>query len=195
MEAITDIMNEVQVRQNGEDISNKMRHKAQNGGTTGRARLGYLNVRKDFDGRLVNTIDVDPTRAPLIQWAFEQYATGDYSLAALTTALEHQGLTTRRTAKWAERPLSRSQLAAILRDPYYIGKVTFKGDTFPGRHTPLITPELFERVQQVLDARRRRTHRDVRHHHFLRGLMRCSRCHATGQESPLIYSQPVNHAG
>ena len=40
MEAITDIMNEVQVRQNGEDISNKMRHKAQNGGTTGRASWG-----------------------------------------------------------------------------------------------------------------------------------------------------------
>ena len=67
MEAITDIMNEVQVRQNGEDISNKMRHKAQNGGTTGRAKLGYLNVRKDFDGRLVNTVDVDLVRAPLIR--------------------------------------------------------------------------------------------------------------------------------
>ncbi|RRD50510.1 recombinase family protein [Arachnia propionica] len=195
MEAITDIMNEVQVRQNGEDISNKMRHKAQNGGTTGRAKLGYLNVRKDFDGRLVNTVDVDPVRAPLIRWAFEQYATGEYSLAALTSELERQGLTTRRTAKWVERPLSRSQLALILRDPYYIGKVTFKGEVFPGRHVPLVSAELFERVQQVLDVRRRRTHRDQRHCHFLRGLMQCGRCRSAGRESQLVYSQPVNHAG
>lgn len=76
MEAITDIMNEVQVRQSGEDIRNKMFHKAKNGGTVGRAKLGYLNVRKDFDGRLVNTIDIDPVRAPLIRWAFEAHATG-----------------------------------------------------------------------------------------------------------------------
>ena len=195
MEAITDIMNEVQVRQSGEDISNKMHHKAQNGGTTGRAKLGYLNVRKDFDGRLVNTIDIDPERAPLIRWAFEQYATGEYSLTALTDALEQQGLTTRQTSRWPQRPLSRSQLAAILRDPYYIGKVTFKGEIYPGRHEALISPELFERVQRVLDVRQQRNQRDCRHSHFLRGLMQCGRCYEAGRNSQLIYSRPVNRAG
>ncbi|WP_395858062.1 recombinase family protein [Arachnia propionica] len=134
-------------------------------------------------------------RAPLIRWAFEQYATGEYSLAGLTLELERQGLTTRRTARWVERPLSRSQLALILRDPYYIGKVVFKGEVFPGRHVPLVSAELFERVQRVLDVRRRRTHRDQRHCHFLRGLMQCGRCRAAGRESQLVYSQPVNHAG
>ena len=195
MEAITDIMNEVQVRQSGEDISNKMHHKAQNGGTTGRAKLGYLNVRKDFDGRLVNTIDIDPERAPLIRWAFEQYATGEYSLAGLTGALERQGLTTRQTSRWPQRSLSRSQLAAILRDPYYIGKVTFKGEIYPGRHEALISPELFERVQRVLDVRQHRNQRDCRHSHFLRGLMQCGRCYEAGRNSQLIYSRPVNRAG
>ncbi|WP_179516092.1 recombinase family protein [Microbacterium sp. JAI119] len=48
MEAITDIMNEVQVRMNGEDVALKMEHKVKQGGTVGRAKLGYLNVRKDF---------------------------------------------------------------------------------------------------------------------------------------------------
>ena len=195
MEAITDIMNEVQVRQSGEDISNKMHHKAQNGGTTGRAKLGYLNVRKDFDGRLVNTIDIDPERAPLIRWAFEQYATGEYSLTGLTGALERQGLTTRQTSRWPQRSLSRSQLAAILRDPYYIGKVTFKGEIYPGRHEALISPELFERVQRVLEVRHHRNQRDCRHSHFLRGLMQCGRCYEAGRNSQLIYSRPVNRAG
>lgn len=195
MEAITDIMNEVQVRQSGEDIRNKMLHKAQNGGTTGRAKLGYLNTRKDIDGRLVNTIDTDPVRAPLVRWAFEQYATGEYSLARLQREMADQGLVTRRTATWAEKPVSRSQLGVILRDPYYLGMVTFKGQVFPGRHEALVSPELFERVQRVIDSRMRRSQRDVVHSHFLRGLMHCGRCHKAGRTSQLVYSQPANHAG
>ena len=195
MEAITDIMNEVQVRQSGEDIANKMYHKAKNGGTTGRAKLGYLNVRKDFDGRLVNTIAVDPQRAPLIQWAFEQYATGEYSVVALQRALTDQGLTTRRTANHRERPLSRNQLSCILRDPYYIGMVTFKGETFPGRHEPLVSAEVFERVQCVLEVRMRPNQRDIVHNHFLRGMLHCGRCHDAGRDHQLVYTEAKNRAG
>lgn len=45
-------MNEIQVRQSGEDIKQKLLNKAKNGGTVGRAKLGYINDRKNFDGRL-----------------------------------------------------------------------------------------------------------------------------------------------
>ncbi len=71
----------------------KMLHKAMGGGTTGRAEIGYLNVHKDFDGRLVNTIDVAPKRAPLGSWASERYATGVYSMSSLRDQLAEQGLT------------------------------------------------------------------------------------------------------
>ncbi|HVB42387.1 MAG TPA: recombinase family protein [Streptosporangiaceae bacterium] len=60
MKAIADVVNEVQVRQNGEDIRIKMLNKAKNGGTNGRAKLGYLNVRKRVDGREIRTIEPDP---------------------------------------------------------------------------------------------------------------------------------------
>lgn len=197
MEAITDIMNEVQVRQSGEDISNKMLHKAKSGGTTGRAKLGYLNVRKDVDGHFVNAIDVDPKRAPLVTWAFEQYASGEYSLTRLQEELAEQGLTTRRTARWEEKPLSRSQLGVILRDPYpyYLGMVTYKGQVYPGRHAALVVPEVFERVQRVLDIRMQRNQRDIVHSHFLRGMLRCGRCHAQGRDRQLVYTQAINRHG
>lgn len=55
MEAVTDIFNEIEVRRNGEDIRQKLEHKALNGGTIGRAKVGYLNVRIDVEGRLVNS--------------------------------------------------------------------------------------------------------------------------------------------
>jgi DNA invertase Pin-like site-specific DNA recombinase len=195
MEAITDIMNEVQVRQSGEDISNKMLHKAKNGGTTGRAKLGYLNVRKEVDGHLVNSIDLDPKRGLLVTWAFEQYATGEYSLTRLRQELADQGFTTRRTARWEEKPVSRSKLAAILRDPYYLGMVTYKGQVFPGRHQALVTPEVFERVQRVLDVRMQRNQRDIVHTHFLRAMLRCGRCYAEGRDRQLVYTQAINRHG
>ncbi|MGN6483093.1 MAG: recombinase family protein [Thermomicrobiales bacterium] len=188
MEAITDIMNEVQVRQSGEDIKNKMFHKAKSGGTTGRAKIGYLNVRREVDGHLINAIDIDPKRAPLVTWAFAQYATSEYSLTRLQEELAEQGLTTRRTARWDEKPLSRSQLGVILRDPYYLGMVTYKGQVYPGRHEALVTPEVFERVQQVLDARMQRTQRDITHNHVLRGMLHCGRCHAKGRTRQLVYT-------
>ncbi|WP_367575655.1 recombinase family protein [Microbacterium phycohabitans] len=113
----------------------------------------------------------------------------------LPALLAEQGLTTRKSSKWPERPLSRSQLGQVLRDPYYIGMVTFKGHVYPGRHEPLITPELFDRVQQVLDARAKRAQRDRVHNHFARGLLHCGRCHAAGREHRLIFAEAKNHAG
>lgn len=156
MEAITDVVNELQVRMSGEDIRIKMAHKVERGGSVGRAKLGYLNVRKDFDGRLVNTIDVDPVRAPVIVWAFEQYATNQHSIAQLQMMLEDQGLTTRASGKRAAKPLSSSQLAMILRDPCHTGVIRYKGKLHAGRHTPLVSKELFLAVQKILDARNRR---------------------------------------
>ncbi len=195
MEAIADVFNELEVRRTGEDISTKMHHKAKNGGTTGRAKLGYLNVRKSHERRLIHGIDIDTERAPLIRWAFEQYATNAYSLARLQQELADLGLTTRPTARWAEKPVSRSQIARILRDPYYIGMVVYCGEVYPGKHEPLITPELFERVQQTLDTRIQHTHRDIVHNHFLRGRLLCGRCHQQGRRNQLIYSQATNSHG
>ncbi len=195
MEAITDVVNELQVRMSGEDIKIKMAHKVERGGTVGRAKLGYLNARKDFDGRLVNTIDVDPVRAPLIAWAFEQYATNQHSITQLQMMLEDQGLITRPSAKRPGRPLSSSQLAMILRDPYYTGVIRYKGRLYAGRHEPLISKELFLAVQKILDGRNRRGDRDRIHFHFLRGLLYCAECNDAGRTSRLVYSQNRGHGG
>ncbi len=195
MEAITDVVNELQVRMSGEDIKIKMAHKVERGGTVGRAKLGYVNARKDFDGRLVNTIDVDPVRAPLIAWAFEQYATNQHSITQLQMLLEDQGLTTRPSSKRSASPLSSSQLAMILRDPYYAGVIRYKGRLYPGRHEPLISKELFLAVQTILDGRNRKGDRDRIHFHFLRGLLYCAECNDAGRNSRLVYSQNKGHGG
>lgn len=195
MEAVTDIMNQVQNQLSGEDIRIKMRNKAISGGTIGRAKLGYLNVRKDIEGRQVNTIELDPKRAPLILKAWELYATGDYTLERLEAAMADIGLTSRATARAAENPITLSKLHQMLKDPYYCGYVTYKGDIYPGRHEPIIGQELFEQVQSVMDRRSRRGQRDRVHSHFAKGLLFCQRCQARGVTSRMIYTEAIGRGG
>ena len=195
MEAVTDIINEVQVRMSGEDIKVKMRHKAENGGTIGRARLGYQNIRIEYDGRLVNTIGLDDERAPLVRTAWELYATGDYSIERLYATMADLGLTTRPSRRTPAQPLAASQLHRMLRDPYYTGVVVYKGEIYPGRHPAIVSHELFDRVQQVMDQRSLSGQRDRVLFHYLKGLLYCDRCRKAGRTSRLIYVEAKGRGG
>ncbi|GAA1344228.1 hypothetical protein GCM10009611_19050 [Arthrobacter roseus] len=195
IEAVTDIMNQVQNQLSGEDIRIKMRNKAINGGTLTRAKLGYLNIRRDFDGRMVNSIGLDEKRAPLVLKAFELYATGNYSIERLEATMADIGLVSRRTSRYSEMPVSASKLHAMLKDPYYVGFLVYKGDVYPGRHEPLIGQDLFDQVQEVMSARSGAGTRDRVHNHYLKGMLFCHECHARGRESRMIYVQAKGRSG
>lgn len=149
--------------------------KARNGGTPTMVPLGYLNVRQTIDGRDVATVIVDEERAPLIVYAFEAYATGTYTLVTLLEELTDKGLTMRPTASKPARPLTRSRLHTILTNPYYTGIVTYRGVQYPGRHTPLVSAELFEQVQAVLRSHANGEKQRV-HQHYLKSSLYCARC-------------------
>jgi site-specific DNA recombinase len=196
MEAVTDIFNEIEVRRNGEDISQKLEHKARNGGTIGRAKIGYLNIRVEVDGRLINSIGLDPERAPLVKEAFELYATGEYSLETLVEEMADRGLRTRRSRSRPSRPIPDETMRVMLRDPYYTGAMVYKGQVIPhGRHEAIIETELFERVQAVLDLRARPGQRDRVLMHYLKGMLYCGRCKTHGRTSRLLYTQARGRSG
>lgn len=50
MEAMTDVFNWMQVRLSGEDIKVKMANKIRNGGTIGKAKIGYLKCPQAYRG-------------------------------------------------------------------------------------------------------------------------------------------------
>ncbi|GAA1760308.1 recombinase family protein [Nostocoides vanveenii] len=190
METISDTMNDLQNRRNGEDIKVKMAHKARNGGTIGRAPIGYLNVRKDVDGRQVNTVDTDSERAPLIRTLFELYATGDYTLDDLADTAEDMGLRARPFGRWkAERPIAQNTIHRMLGDPYYAGYTVYDGELFDGRHEAIVPGDLFERVQDVLELRSNPAVHDNKLTHYLKGLLFCDRCEKAGRHSRLIYTE------
>ena len=153
-----------------------LQQKAKQGGTPGLAPLGYLNVRKLIDGFEVRTVEVDPERAHHVQWAFAAYASGGYTLDTLHAALARRGLTTRPTRKKPARPLSRSALAVMLANTYYVGTVTYGGVDYAGRHETLLDTDTFARVQAVLSGHAQSGEKDRKHHHYLKGTVYCGRC-------------------
>ena len=176
MHGMIAVFNEYQVLVSGEDIKYKMGQKAKNGGTLGIAKIGYKNVRITYEGREVRTIDIDPERAPLVKMAFELYATGNYGFHDLRDALTDAGLRTKGNRRYGPRPISLHCLGAMLRDRYYLGYITYDGIEYPGRHEPLIDPELFDKVQKVLYAERNAGTRERVHDHYLKGTIWCARC-------------------
>ena len=65
----------------------------------------------------------------------------------------------------------------MLKNRYYLGYVKFSGVEYKGRHQPLVTQELFDRVQEVLRTMPGAGNRQRRYHHYLKGLLWCQRCH------------------
>ncbi len=158
------------------EVVKGMQQKVLVGGTPGRVPLGYVNVFRIVDGVETRTVALDPERAPLIRWAFDAYATGDWSLRALATELEVRGLTFRATKKHPPRPVPMNRLQRMLRNKYYAGLVSWRGVTYQGNHEPLVDAVLFDTVQQTLDARRTAGDKTFRRDHYLLGSLRCGRC-------------------
>jgi site-specific DNA recombinase len=194
VESIMHAVDQHQSEMSGADISYKMAAKAKNGGTLGRAPIGYVNVRDTSEGRNIGTVKFDRKRAPLIRMAFELYATDNYSLKELSAELTRRGLLT-RPGRYPACPISDSKLAALLRNPYYIGYVTYKGELIKGKHKALIGVELFDQVQEVLDKRRGRGIRQRRHDHYLKGMLWCGECHDKGVESRICLQWSNGHGG
>ncbi|WP_141004858.1 recombinase family protein [Nocardioides humi] len=153
-----------------------MAEKVRRGGTNGVAPLGYLNVTQRVNGIEVRTVEIDPERAPHVVWAYEQYATGDWSISSLRDALEERGFKSRTTAKLVGKPLNSSQVHRLLTKSYYKGMLLFKGVLYEGAHQPLIDEATWQQVQDILANRRIAGDRSWRHQHYLKGSLQCARC-------------------
>ena len=175
MHGILATINEFRSAEDGADIRYKMGEKARRGGTPTLAPIGYLNVREQYEGREVRTVTVDPDRSEHITWAFEAYATGNYSLTRLVDELAERGLRTRPTLKRPAHPLTPTHLQKILTNRYYTGVKEYEGVEYPGRHAALVTPDVFEAVQTVLVANRQ-GEKTQRHPHYLKSTIYCGRC-------------------
>ena len=168
-----------------------MRQKAMNGGTPGMAPFGYVNAHVlTDDGRQVRTVVVDDERAPWVRWAYEHYATGDWTMSMIRDEFNRRGVTTRRRPNKPERPIANSHISAILRNRYYAGYVRYEGVEYPGKHEPLITDALFNQVQRVRATRHQSREKPRVWSQYLKGSVYCGQC-----GEPLSFAKSRNRTG
>ncbi len=114
---------------------------------------------------------IDPVTGPLVRQAFELYATGSYSLDLLRHEMATRGL-----LGSTGKPLAFDSIARLLHNPFYAGLIRIykTNEMFEGKHAPLVSMALFERVQAILSGR---LYPRVETHSFLfRRLIKCNRC-------------------
>ena len=105
----------------------------------------------DMDKRLLLK---DEREAPALQHCFEMYATGNCSFMDLANFLNENGFVSR-----SGRSFRDDTLRTMLENPIYIGIIEYQGTgkdnylTYRGKHTPLVSTELFNRVAEVREKR------------------------------------------
>jgi DNA invertase Pin-like site-specific DNA recombinase len=152
-----------------EETSKGLLEKAEQGIWPLRAPIGYRNVVR-ADGKKV--IEPDPETASLIVKLFEWYATGKFSLEEVSEKANDAGLLMPRS----KRPLNKQKLHRILRGRLYYGEFVWKGRLYKGIHEPIVTRELWDRVQAMLDDRGKKKLRKVKHKLAFSGLIQCGHC-------------------
>jgi len=152
-----------------EEARKGQQEKAEQGIWPTKTPLGYLNVTGP-DGRKV--IAVDPKIAPIVSKLFEWYATGEYALKEVAKKASAAGL----VYKKSRVPVPTSTVHSILRNRLYTGWFEWNGKLYQGKHEPLVSVELWERVQGVMDGRHAKKHRRMTHNFAFSGLIACAKC-------------------
>jgi site-specific DNA recombinase len=158
------------------EVMKGLRRKHETGGTPHKPPIGYKSKRELIGSKDIRSVILDEERSSLVQLAFTLYATGEWSLHKLADHLENEGLRSRGTPKYPERPLTASRIHAMLHNPYYMGVVVWNGQRYPGKHEPLVDQDTFDHVQALLAAARIGGERPQKHEHYLRGSIFCEEC-------------------
>jgi retinoid hydroxylase len=118
-----------------------LREKARQGHLVGTLPWGYV---RDPESKLAV---VDPERGPLVLQSYQRYATGQESDASIAAWLNAAGA---RSARG--RPFGKDTVREMLVNAAYAGYVSGlrdKSRSIKGLHEPIVSDELFDRVQEV----------------------------------------------
>jgi site-specific DNA recombinase len=124
-----------------EEVRKGQAEKVRQGGTPFKAPHGYLQC-----GEAGGVPVLDPERRSTLHRLFEDAATARFTLDELQDRAFRWGY---RFSKSGAR-IPRSTLERILKNPYYVGEIHYRGVVTRGRHEALVARELFDRVQSAL---------------------------------------------
>lgn len=146
-----------------ENVKRGNRAKLERGEWPSHAPIGYLNDKAK------RTIVVDTKTKPAVVRCFELYASGTYSLSQVFKTLNAEGYRTTAGYKFG-----KSKVEQILKNPFYYGVMYRDGKYYQGKHTPLISKAVFDKVQDILSGKARP--KPQKRLFPLRGILTCELC-------------------
>lgn len=152
----------------GDNVKRAFESKIKKGEWTSKAPIGYKNIRDERGG---GDVIPDELRAPFIKKMFEMYATGNQSMLAIRNKISEMGLRSKGGI-----PLPKSGIDNILRNPFYYGMMKIKGHIYPHKHQPLISKDLFDKVQQVKAGYHKKPFQYAAKPFIFRGMIKCADC-------------------
>jgi len=164
---------EAENNRRGRNASDGMRRARKMGRWPGRAPMGYIN-QSTQEGRKI--MKPKQPQADLIKWAFEQFATGTYSINQVRMMTVQKGFQCSKNNFWK-----------ILHNPIYCGIITVKATKdediqyIKGIHKPIISESLYRKVQLLLKSKRkqRESKLQMKYQFSLRGFINCPFCGRT----------------
>ena len=149
-----------------ENVKRGLRQKLRRGEWPGWAPIGYANNLR------THTIEIDKERASKIRKLFKAYASDKYTLKDLANLSFSLGLVSQRKRKG----LSVAVIQRMLENKFYIGLFTYRGETYEGKHKPLIDKATFDKVQRILKERAKPRKTKALLDFPFRGLFKCGEC-------------------
>lgn len=128
------------------NVKRGLRARVEMGLWPGVAPTGYLT---NSDRNKKCEVVVDEVRSPAIKQMFEKVAYNGWSGRKLFRWLKEDIKFKTKNGK----PLTLSNVYIILKSPFYYGEFEYpkgSGNWYRGRHQPIITKELYDRVQEAI---------------------------------------------
>ncbi|MFC6098355.1 recombinase family protein [Flavobacterium qiangtangense] len=162
-----------------------MRQASKEGRTMGKAPVGYLN------DKINKSIIIDPIHGPLVVKGFEILSHGLLSIEEVRKNLIKEGL----------KRCCKQTFLNLVRNRYYYGLIIVPAwDDEPkqevlGQHSPLISKELFDKVQMVHFGKRKKSTAVLTRKEELplRGHLYCDRCGGKLTGSPSTSRNGTQH--
>ena len=156
----------------------KLQWRAEQGLSNGGQILGY-----DVDPDEKGVPKPNKIERELVLEIFQTYVK-EQSFRAVAQAINEKGYRTksyvsRRGHVRAGKKFNNTSIMRILKNPFFIGKIGYKGEVYDGQHEPIIPMELWNRAQAIMEAKRSDPHRNRKqnlHTFLLKGLVRCGWC-------------------
>ena len=129
--------------------------------------------------RLDGNLEPHPKEEPIVKQMFEWASEGESSYA-IARRLDAEGVAQPESTTKAEARNHRGWLhrtvRGMLSNPRYCGEATYGTRAIPMPCPPLVSKELFEKVNAGLPVKRTDSKRNTKHEYLLQGLMFCGEC-------------------